>query len=144
MSTLQAAVESLRADIDMILQARVPESEAPSTKPAKDTVLAALFSTSEILSPPPRNHANYHRGREENEATTRKKCCKMEAARRASIADEEVRKIRDVESAAGASSSRYVETPRGNTNSVVSDEDTSEGVQTTKVVGSREPDPQAC
>ena len=28
-STLQAAVESLRADIDMILEARVPESEAP-------------------------------------------------------------------------------------------------------------------
>ena len=29
-STLQAAVDSLRADIDMILEARVPESEAPS------------------------------------------------------------------------------------------------------------------
>ena len=28
-STLQAAVESLRVDIDMILEARVPESEAP-------------------------------------------------------------------------------------------------------------------
>ena len=27
-STLQAAVDSLRADIDMILEARVPESEA--------------------------------------------------------------------------------------------------------------------
>ena len=30
MSTLQAAVDSLRADIDTILEARVPESEAPS------------------------------------------------------------------------------------------------------------------
>ena len=30
--TLVAAVESLRADIDMILEARVPESEAPSAK----------------------------------------------------------------------------------------------------------------
>ena len=28
-STLQVAVDSLRADIDMILEARVPESEAP-------------------------------------------------------------------------------------------------------------------
>ena len=28
--TLQATVDSLRADIDMILEARVPESEAPS------------------------------------------------------------------------------------------------------------------
>ena len=45
-STLQAAVESLRSDLDMILEARVPESEAPSAEPAKDTVLAALFSTS--------------------------------------------------------------------------------------------------
>ena len=37
MSTLQAVVESLRADIDMILEARVLESEALSTEPAEDT-----------------------------------------------------------------------------------------------------------
>ena len=42
-STLQAAVDSLRADIDTILEARVPESEAPSVEPAEDTVLAALL-----------------------------------------------------------------------------------------------------
>ena len=42
-STLQAAVDSLRADIDTIL-ARVPDSEAPSVEPADDTVLAALFN----------------------------------------------------------------------------------------------------
>ena len=47
-STLQAAVDSLRADINMILEARVPDSEAPSVEPAEDTVLAALFATSEI------------------------------------------------------------------------------------------------
>ena len=52
-STLQAAVESLRADIDMTLEARVPDSEAPSIEPAEDTVLAALFTTSEIPPPPP-------------------------------------------------------------------------------------------
>ena len=51
--TLQAALDSLRADIDTILEARVPESEAPSIEPAKDTVLAALFATSEIPPPPP-------------------------------------------------------------------------------------------
>ena len=45
-STLQAAVDSLRADIDTILVARVPESEAPSVESAEDTVLAALFATS--------------------------------------------------------------------------------------------------
>ena len=42
-STLQAAVDSLRADIDTILEARVPEFEAPSVELAEDTVLAALF-----------------------------------------------------------------------------------------------------
>ena len=46
MSTLQAAVDSLRADIDTTLEARVPESKAPSVEPAEDTVLAALFATS--------------------------------------------------------------------------------------------------
>ena len=55
--TLVAAVESLRADIDMILEARVPESEAPSAEPAEDIVMVALFATSEIPPPPPREHA---------------------------------------------------------------------------------------
>ena len=49
MSNLQAAVKSLRADIDMILEARVPESEASY---AEDTVMEALFATSEIPPPP--------------------------------------------------------------------------------------------
>ena len=52
-STLQAAVDSLRADIDTILKARVPDSKAPSAKPAEVTVLAALFATSDIPPPPP-------------------------------------------------------------------------------------------
>ena len=47
------------------------------------------------------------------------------------IANEEAHQIRAVERAAGASSSRDVETARGTTNSVVADEDTTEGVQTT-------------
>ena len=55
----------------------------------------------------------------------------MEAARRASIDDEEARQIRVVESAAGASSSRNLETAGGTTDSAVTDEDTTEGVQTT-------------
>ena len=42
-STLQAAVDSLREDIETILEARVPESEAPSVEPAKDTVLATIL-----------------------------------------------------------------------------------------------------
>ena len=93
-STLQAMVESLRADIDMILEARVPESEAPSAEPAEDTMMATLFATSEIPPPPPREHAKRRRGREEDEARARKKERReMEAARRASLADEEARRI---------------------------------------------------
>ena len=117
MSTLLATVEGLRADIYMILEARVPESEAPSIKPAEDTVMATLFATSEIPPPPPRDHAKRCRGREEDEARARKKERRdMEAARRASLADEEARRMRAVESA---------------TNSAVCYEDTTEGVQTT-------------
>ena len=52
-STLQSAVESLRVDIDMILEARVPKYKAPSAEPAEDTVMAALFATSENPPPPP-------------------------------------------------------------------------------------------
>ena len=61
-STLKVAVDSLRVDIDMILGARVPETEAHSVEPAEDTVMAALFATSEILPPPPREHVKRYRG----------------------------------------------------------------------------------
>ena len=50
-STLKAVVDSLHADIDMILEAMVPESEAPSVEPDEHTVLVTLFATTEI--PPP-------------------------------------------------------------------------------------------
>ena len=70
-STLQAAVYSLRADIDTILEARVPEFEA-------------LFATSEIPPPPPRENSKRRRGRAEDEARARKKeYHEMESARRA-------------------------------------------------------------
>ena len=72
-STLQATVDSHRADIDMILKARVPESEAPSAEPAEDTVMAALFATSEITPPPSRENAKRRRVREEDEARARNK-----------------------------------------------------------------------
>ena len=145
MSTLQAAVESLRADIDMILEARVPEYEAPSVEPAEDTVMAALFATFEIPPPPPREHAKRRRGRQEDEARAwKKERREIEAARRASFVDEEARRIRAVESAAGASSSRNVEIAGGTADSVFDSEDTTQGVQITKVVGSEEPDRPAC
>ena len=67
----------------------------------------------------------------------------MEAAKRASLADEEARRMRVVESATGASSYRDVAIVGGPTDNVISDKDTTEGVQITKVVGSGEPNPQA-
>ena len=72
-STLQAAVKSLLADIDMILVHRVPESEAPSAELDEDTVMATLFATSEIPPPPFREHAKRRKGREEDEARVQKK-----------------------------------------------------------------------
>ena len=59
----------------------------------------------------------------------------MESTRRASLANEEVRRIRVVESAIGASCSRDVTIAGGTTNSTIADEDTTKGVQTTYVVG---------
>ena len=72
-SNLQATVDSLRADIDIMLESRLPESEAPFVEPAEYTVLAALFATLEIPPTPPREHAKRLRGREEDEARARKK-----------------------------------------------------------------------
>ena len=72
-STLQAAVDSLPIDIATILEAKVPEYEAPFVEPAEDKVLTALFATSEIPPPPPRESAKRRRGRAEDEARARKK-----------------------------------------------------------------------
>ena len=78
------------------------ESEAPSTEPAEDTMIVALFATLEIPPPPPREHAKRRRGREEDEARAQKKeYHEMEAARRASLDDEEACRMRAVESATG-------------------------------------------
>ena len=51
--TLQAALESLLVDLDTILEARVPESKAPSTEQPRILFLAALFSTAAVPPPPP-------------------------------------------------------------------------------------------
>ena len=144
-STLQAAVDSLRADIDTIQEARVPESEAPSVEPAEDTVLVALFTSLEIPPPPPRESAKRRRGRAEDEARARKKERReMEAARRASLVEEEAHQMRAYELEAGASRSRTVEIEGGTYDGAVVAEDTTEGVQIAEDVGSEEPDPPAC
>ena len=138
--TLQAAVDSLRTDIDTIIEARVTESEAPSVEHVEDTVLASLFAIKEIPPPPTREHAKRHRGRAEDEARARKKEHRqMEAARRASISEEEAHQMRASELAAGASSSRTVGIEGGTTDSAVIAEDTTESVQIAEDVGSGEP-----
>ena len=68
----------------------------------------------------------------------------MEAARRASLAEEKAHQMRAGELAAGASSSRTVEIAGGTADSAAVAEDTTEGVQIKEVVGSTEPDLPAC
>ena len=68
----------------------------------------------------------------------------MEAARRASLAEEEAHQMRASELAAGVLSSRTVEIAGGTADSAVVAEDTTEGVQIAEDVGSGEPDPPAC
>ena len=103
----------------------MPESEALSAETVEDTVMAALFATSEIPPPPPREHAKRHKGREKEEVTSRKKEHReMEAARRASLPDEEARQMKVVELATGASSSRDVAIAKGTADSAVADEET--------------------
>lgn len=60
LTTLQVVVASLRENMDAILDPRVPESEAPSTNPAEDTVMATLFSTTVAPSPQPCEHRKRH------------------------------------------------------------------------------------
>ena len=80
----------------------MPESEAPSVEPAEDTALVALFATSEIPPPPSRETAKRRRGQTEDEARARKKEHReMEAARRASLAEEEAHQMKASELAAG-------------------------------------------
>ena len=68
----------------------------------------------------------------------------MEAARRASLAEEEAHQMRASELASWASSSRIVEIAGGTIDSAVVAEGTTPGVQIVEDVGSREPDPPAC
>ena len=68
----------------------------------------------------------------------------MEAARRASLDEEEAHQMRASKLAAGASRSRTVETAGGTNDSAVVAKDTTEGFQIAEDVGSGEPDTPAC
>ena len=68
----------------------------------------------------------------------------MEAARRASLIDEEARQLRVLEVAVGAFTSRIVEARRSTTDGAVIVEDTTDGVPTTKGAGFEKSDPSVC
>ena len=68
----------------------------------------------------------------------------MEAAGRASLAEEEAHQIKASQLAVGASISRTVETEGGTSDGAVVAEDTTAGVQIAEDVGSGEPNPPAC
>ena len=76
-------------------------------------MLASLFSTATVPPPPPEECSKRKRTRDEDESQARKKeRHELEAARKASLVDEEARQLRAIELAAGASSSRFVEAER--------------------------------
>ena len=84
------------------------------------------------------------RVKKKDEARARKKEPReIEAARRASLTNGEAHRIRAIESDAGTFSSTDVAIAGGTGDRVV-DEDTTERIQTTEVVGSAEPDPPTC
>ena len=68
----------------------------------------------------------------------------MEAARRASLIDEEARQLRVLEVDVGASSSRVFEAERSITDGVVITEDTTDGVPTIEGAGFVKSNPSAC
>ena len=105
----QAAVEILREDLDTILEAWVPESEAPSVERAEDTVLATLFSTSTMPPPAPWENAKRHHAiYEEEPRSWKKELLQLEAARRASLIDEEACQLRDIELVAEGLASEFM------------------------------------
>ena len=135
---------SLRADVDVILDVRVPEPEATLADPTEDTVLVSLFKTTTTPPPPPREQTKKHRSREGDEARARKReRTKLETARRASLMYEEARQMRAHELAAGASSSRIVDVERKTTDGDAIAADTTVGVPTPEGAGSEKQNPPA-
>ena len=131
--------------MDTILEDRVPESQFASAKPLEDTVWDALFSTTAVPPPPPRVRAKIHRFRDEDDSRSQKKeLSELEAAMRASLIDEKAHKLRVLEVAVGAFTSRIVEAMRSTTDGAVIVEDTMNGVPTAEGSGVEKLDLSAC
>ena len=94
-TALQAGVESLREDLDTILEARVLESKAPLQSPLRTH---CCWTSSPLLQcHPPRDCSKRHRVRDEAESWAQKmERHELEAARRASLIDEEACQLRAI------------------------------------------------
>uniref|UniRef100_M1DAT4 Integrase core domain containing protein n=1 Tax=Solanum tuberosum TaxID=4113 RepID=M1DAT4_SOLTU len=153
---------SLRTDVDAILIALSFDTQVAPTALANDTVLDTLFSgTAEDGVEPTHAKGNRHRShRTEEEKAHKRQRWKEKEARRASIADEELRQQRVRERVAGASSSASVVEVQPFLRDVVSTTDdavrviestiegamiadvgTTEGAPTIVPAGSGKPDP---
>lgn len=131
LTILQADMVSKRADVDVILDMRLPNPKTELAELAEDTMLAALFTTSTALSPPPWEHAKRHRSKDNKEARAMKKDhTGMEAVRRASLVDEEALQMRNHEIDVGASSSMLDNLERSTIEGADIVVDTTEGVPT--------------
>uniref|UniRef100_M1DI20 Integrase core domain containing protein n=1 Tax=Solanum tuberosum TaxID=4113 RepID=M1DI20_SOLTU len=146
LSALQADLASLRTDVDTILAA-----------PSVDTVLDALFSgtTEEGLTLTHAKGKRHRSHRTEEEKAHKRQRRQEKEARRASIADKELRQQRVRERVAWASSSApvvevqpvlrdVVSTTDGTEGAMIPDVGTTEGSPTIVPAGSKKLDPPAC
>uniref|UniRef100_M1DGQ6 Integrase core domain containing protein n=1 Tax=Solanum tuberosum TaxID=4113 RepID=M1DGQ6_SOLTU len=106
LSSFEAELATLRADVDAILATPTIEPQAAPTAFADDTVLDALFSgTAEAGPEPTHTKGKRHRSsRTEEEKAQKRQRRQEKEARKASILDEDLHQQRVRESIAGASS----------------------------------------
>uniref|UniRef100_M1DZL4 Integrase core domain containing protein n=1 Tax=Solanum tuberosum TaxID=4113 RepID=M1DZL4_SOLTU len=114
-SSFRTELSSLRANVDTILSTPVVEPQAAPSALADDTVLGALFSGYDVDAQPEpaRARGKRHQSIHKTELTKEEKASKRQRkqekkARKASIIDEQLRKLRAYEMVVVASSSMLV------------------------------------
>ena len=136
----------MRADDDNTLEMRGPKTKTIPVELAEDIVLVELFTAPTAPPHKPRECVKRHRSSciiERDEACARKNEREdLEAARIASLIDEESRQMRDCELACRTSSSKVDFVERSTTKGADTAVGTTEDVPT-EGVGSGKPDPPA-
>ena len=139
---------SLRTDVDNLIEMKWTEPESVTFEQAEDTILGALFTAPTEPPPDPCGRSKRHQSRrtsEREDAHARKKeQTDLEAARRASLIDEETRHMRAQEIFAGESSSIPETSERSTTDGAEIALGTTEGGPTTNVAGFENPDSPTC